>query len=99
MNKPEDSYYLNLQSRSQDIVSLSIPKDTLLSLKQTAISRDMIVEALLEFYIGQGLRQDLSKLFSSRILEVTAQVLEKHLESEEEATSIIQEITQQVSQL
>lgn len=99
MNKPEDSYYINLQSRPQEIVSISIPKDTLESIKKTAISRDVTVEALLKFYIGQGLRQDLSKLFSSRIFEVTAQVLEKHLESEEEATAIIQKITQQVNQL
>lgn len=52
----------------------------------------MSVEALLKFYVGQGLRQDLAKLFSDRLLESTAQVLARHIQSEAEILAIIQEI-------
>ncbi|WP_424099667.1 hypothetical protein [Moorena producens] len=45
-----------------------------LQLKKVATSRDMSCEALLKLYIGQGLREDLAKLFSNRVLEATAQV-------------------------
>ena len=61
MNKPEE-YKLNLHPRPQDTVSLKLPKDTLESLQKVADSRDMSVEALLKFYIGHGLRQDLTEL-------------------------------------
>ncbi|GET40429.1 hypothetical protein [Microseira wollei] len=44
----------------------------------------MSLEALLRFYIGQGLRQDLTNIFANRVLEVTAKVLAEHIESEEE---------------
>ncbi|MCC3446361.1 MULTISPECIES: hypothetical protein [unclassified Microcoleus] len=50
------------------------------------------MSALLKFYIGQGLREDLTKLFSDRLLEATAQVLARHLDSEEEVSTIIREI-------
>ena len=62
------------------------------SLKKIARSRDMPLQALLKFYIGQGLRQDLSKLFADRVLETTAQVLARHIESEEEISTILREI-------
>ncbi|MEG4229056.1 hypothetical protein QUA35_23430 [Microcoleus sp. N9_B2] len=52
----------------------------------------MSVEALLKFYIGQGLREDLAKVFSERLLDKTAQVLARHLESAEEISTIIREI-------
>jgi hypothetical protein len=52
----------------------------------------MSVEALLKFYIGQGLREDLAKVFSERWLDKTAQVLARHLESAEEISTIIREI-------
>ena len=52
----------------------------------------MTLEALIKFYIGQSLRQDLAKLFSERVLESTAEVLAKHIESKEEILTIIQEI-------
>jgi len=50
------------------------------------------VEALLRFYLGQGSRQDAAKLFSDRVLETTAQVLARHIHSEEEISAIIREI-------
>lgn len=54
MNKPEEEFTLQLHPRSQETVSLEMPTDTLESLKKVAAYRDMSVEALLKFYIGQG---------------------------------------------
>ena len=48
--------------------------------------------ALLKFYVGQGLRQDLAKIFGDRIIEKTAQVLSQHIDSQEEISTIIAEI-------
>ncbi|MBD2299034.1 hypothetical protein H6G28_10535 [Nostoc sp. FACHB-190] len=93
----EPLYTLQLRPRSHETVSLEIPKDTLESLKKIADSRDMSCEALLKFYIGQGLRQDVAKLFSNRVLEVTAQVLAQHIESEAEISDILQEIRSQTN--
>ena len=92
MNKPEEELKLHLRPRAVETVSIQILKDTLESLKKVAARRDMPFEALLKFYIGQSLRQDLTKLFSDHLLETTAQVLKRHLESEEEISTIIQEI-------
>ncbi len=92
MNKPEEELKLNLRPRATETVSIKIPTDTLESLNKVAVSKDMSVEALLKFYIGQGLRQDLAKFFSDRLLESTAQVLARHIQSEEEILTIIREI-------
>lgn len=92
MNYPEEELKLQPRPRAKETVSLEIPKDTLESIKKVAVSRDMSLEALLKFYIGQGLRQDLATLFSNRVLEVTAKVLAQHIESESEILTIIQEI-------
>jgi hypothetical protein len=92
MKKPEEEFALHLRPRETETVSLEIPKDTLDSLKKVAANRDMSDQALLKLYIGQGLRQDLAKLFGDRVLETTAQVLARHLQSEEEISAILQEI-------
>ena len=92
MNKPEAEFEMHLRPRIVETVNLKIPIDTLESLKKVADSRDMSVEALLKFYVGQGLRQDLAKLFSDLLLESTAQVLARHIQSEAEILAIIQEI-------
>jgi hypothetical protein len=97
MNNPEEEFRLQMQPRPHEKVSLEIPKDTLESLKKIADSRDMSFEALLKFYIGQGLRQDLAKLFSNRVLDATAQVLAKHIQSEAEISDILQEIRSQTN--
>jgi hypothetical protein len=83
---------LQLRPRTAEIVSLNIPIDTLASLEKIAANRDMSVEALLKFYIEQGLREDLAKVFSERLLDKTGQVLARHLESSEEISTIIREI-------
>ncbi|HEX2080041.1 MAG TPA: DUF433 domain-containing protein [Longimicrobium sp.] len=51
--------------RPSESVTLSIPTDTLASIRRVAAARDMSPEALLKFYIGQGLRQDVAREKSS----------------------------------
>jgi hypothetical protein len=96
MKKPEDElekeFEIKFRPRETETVSIEIPKDTLASLKKVAASRDMAVQALLKFYIGQGLRHDLARLFGDRVLETTEQVLARHMQSQEEISSIIREI-------
>jgi hypothetical protein len=92
MNNPEAEITLQLRPRITEKVSIEMPTDTLESLTKMATIRDMSVEALLKFYIGQGLRADLTKAFSERLLDTTAQVLARHLDSEEEISTIIKEI-------
>ena len=63
MNKSDEEFELRLRPRVTETVSIEIPADTVESLKKVAASRDMSMEALLKFYIGQSLRQDLAELF------------------------------------
>jgi len=88
----EEGYVLKPRSRPSEDVTLRLPLDALASIDRIAASRDMSREALIKFYIGQGLRQDLAKLYGERVLEKTAQILIKHLQSEEEVSAILREI-------
>ena len=92
MKKPEQESLLQVHPRETEVISLSIPKDVLASLHQVAVQRDMSHQALLKLYIGQGLRQDLARLFGERVLETTAHVLARRLQSDEEVAAIMQEI-------
>ena len=92
MKTLKENSELYIRPRPTESVSIEIPVDTLASLKKVAAKRDMSDQALIKFYVGQGLREDLARLFGDRILETTAEVLAKHLESEEEVTAILQEI-------
>ena len=87
MKKPEaeleEEFDLKFRPRGTESVSIEIPKDTLSSLKQVADGRDMSVQALLKFYIGQGLRQDVARLFGDRVLDTTEEVLARHLQSKD----------------
>jgi hypothetical protein len=98
MKKPEkiliaeEGFELHLSTRPATDVILRMPEDTLASLRKVAESRDMAVEALVKLYVGQGLRNDLARQFGERVIEKTAQVLSRHLSSEEEISAILQEI-------
>jgi hypothetical protein len=92
MKMPEEEVELYLRPRPVEKVSIEIPKDTLEALKKVAGHRDMSCEALLRFYIGQGLRHDLAHQYAARVLETTAEVLARHLASDEEVSAIIREI-------
>ncbi len=88
----EDGFQLALKPRPMGTVTLKVPVDTLEALERVADGRDMSVEALMKLYVGHGLRQDLAKRFGERLLESTASVLSRHLESEQEISAILREI-------
>jgi hypothetical protein len=88
----EEGYVLKPRPRPAEDVTLSIPLDALASIDRIAATRDMSREALMKFYIGQGLRRDLAHFYGDRVLEKAAQVLAKHLQSEEEVSAILREI-------
>jgi translation initiation factor IF-2 len=90
--KTEEGFDLKVRSRDSKPVIIHIPADTLASLEKIAAGRDMSVEALLKLYIGQSMRQDLAKLSADRVLEKTAEVLTRHIESKEEVPAILKEI-------
>lgn len=92
MSMSDDVYELKVQPRAARAVTLSVPTDTLEALRRIAENRDMSVEALMKLYIGQGLRQELTRRFNERLLESTASVLARHVESEQEINSILREI-------
>jgi len=92
MKKTEEKFEWRFRPRAAETVAIEIPKDALDSLKKVASIRDMSFQALLKFYIGQGLRQDLSRLFADRVLDKTAEVLARHIQSEEEVSAIMLEI-------
>jgi len=92
MEKTEEGSELRLCPRPATIVSIQVPEDTWASLEKVAAGRDMSPQALIKLYIGQGLRQDLTRLFADRVLEKAAKVLARHIQSEEEISAIIREI-------
>ncbi|MDX2241900.1 MAG: hypothetical protein NW224_14535 [Leptolyngbyaceae cyanobacterium bins.302] len=83
---------LKVRPRETETVSIQIPQDTLKSLKKVAAQQDMSVEALLKFYVGKCLRQDLSQWFANQVLDATAKVLARYHHSEDEVAQILQEI-------
>ena len=92
MSQPEFPTELRIRPRQSTNVILSVPIDTLETLEQVATSRDMSVEALLKLYIGQGLRHDAAQRFADRVLDLTAQVLARHGQSQEQVEAIVREI-------
>ena len=92
MQNPDEEVTLRVRPRPTEPVSINIPVDTLDTLKRVAHNRDMSVEALLKLYVGQGLRQDAAQLYADRVLEMTAEVLARHLDSQEEVAAILREI-------
>ena len=73
-------------------VAIELPRTAIASLEKVAQNKDMSVKALLKFYIGQGLRQDLSDLSANHLLDAVAEVLGKHLGSAVETEQLMREI-------
>ncbi len=63
----EEGFVLKFYPRETKTVSLKLSVDVIDVLRKKAEKRDMSFEALLKFYIGQGLRQDLSKEESTEL--------------------------------
>jgi hypothetical protein len=90
--RTEEGFDLKVRSRASKPVTIHIPAAALASLEKTAAGRDMSVEALLKLYIGQSMRRGVAKLSAARLLEKTAEVLTRHIESKEEISAILKEI-------
>jgi hypothetical protein len=92
MSQSEFPAELHMHPRPSTTVTLTVPTDTFSTLQEVATNRDMSVEALMKFYIGQGLRHDIAQRFADRVLDLTAQVLARHGQSQEQVDAIVREI-------
>lgn len=93
-NFDSDSVELRVRPRESEILTLRLPKTVLQSLGRVMVKRSMSsIEALVRFYIGKGLRQDLSQLFSEQMLDTTAKVLTRRFGTEQ-ADEAMREIRQ-----
>lgn len=67
------------EERSRTAVSVTIPTDVLESLANVASEKEMSgVEALIQFYVGQGLRRDIEELRRKHAAERAKQILDKY---------------------
>jgi len=87
-----EGYTLKYREQETVELKLDIPKKVLNSLERIAAKRNLPLEAVVKFYIGQGLRLDVVNLFSGNILEKTEEVLSRHIQSKEEVSEILREI-------
>ncbi len=92
MSQSEFPTELHMRPRPSTTVTLNVPTDTFTTLQEVATTRDMSVEALMKLYIGQGLRHDIAQRFAERVLDLTAQVLARHGQSQEQVDAIVREI-------
>ena len=56
INQIEEDIKLQIKPRATEAILLQIPVDAMRSLEEVVASRDMSIDALLKFYIGNGLR-------------------------------------------
>jgi hypothetical protein len=74
MNKDKEDFTIKIKPRPSEIVSIKIPLDTLENLKKIANNRNMSVESLIKFYVGKNLREDVTQLFATEMLNSTTKV-------------------------
>jgi hypothetical protein len=92
MTDSDDYVVTRVAPRETEIVPLEVPVDALATLRQVAEERDMSLEALLRFYIGQGVRQDISRRYGEHILKNAERALARRFDSAEERAAILREI-------
>src|SRR5690348_4135618 len=92
MSQADSSSDLSFRPRPTTTVTLNMPADMLATLEQVAASRDMSVDALLKLYIGQGLRRNVAQRLAERVLDLTAEVLARHVQSQEQVDAILRDI-------
>jgi hypothetical protein len=88
----EEGWVLRFRPREEEIVSLALPVEALAKVDRIAARRSLSRKALLRFYIGKGLREDIAQIYANELLVNAKQVLMQHLQSEEEADAILQKI-------
>jgi hypothetical protein len=96
MNSPDETsnetVELKVNVRFSEAVTVKIPIDTLAALRAIASKKDMSLEGLIKFYVGQGLRADLTQLRADQTLNTAQQVLAEYLNSGEAAAKLVNEI-------
>ncbi len=92
MKPSEQEPAYRIHPRPTAELTLRMPQEVLDSLAKVASEREMTVAALVRLYVGQGLRQDIARLFADRMFDSTATVLARHLHSQEEVSLILEEI-------
>ena len=63
-----EGFELKFYERESAEVTLNIPKDVLKTLQEIADKKDMSVESVLKFFIGQGLRKELDSKSASELM-------------------------------
>lgn len=78
------------EERARTAISVNIPTDILKALENIADEKEMSsVEALIQFYVGQGLRRDIEEFRRKHAAEHAKQILGKyHIDPQ-----IIEEVT------
>ncbi|MBE9111560.1 hypothetical protein IQ273_19320 [Nodosilinea sp. LEGE 07298] len=94
MNSPNETFELEINVRPFEVVTVKILADTLVELRAIAAKKDMSLEGLIKFYVGQGLRADLTQMRADQTLNAAQQVLAEHLKSGEAAAKLVNEIRQ-----
>ncbi len=64
-----EGFELKFYERESAEVKLNIPKDVLETLQEIADKKDMSVESVLKFFIGQGLRKELDSKSASDLMK------------------------------
>lgn len=57
----EEGFELKPYAEEKEEITINIPKLTFEALEKIAEKKDLPLKALLKFYIGQGMRQDMSE--------------------------------------
>ncbi len=63
-----EGFELKFYERESAEVTLDIPKDVLETLQEIADKKNMSVESVLKFFIGQGLRKELNPKSASELM-------------------------------
>ncbi len=63
-----EGFELKFYERESTEVTLNIPKDVLETLQEVADKKEMSVESVLKFFIGQGLRKELDSKSASELM-------------------------------
>ena len=57
----EEGFELKFYPEEKEEITISVPKLTFEALKKIAERKDLPLKAVIKFYIGQGMRQDLTQ--------------------------------------
>jgi anti-sigma factor RsiW len=80
------------RARRSQSFSVALPEAVIEQLCRLAERRETTAEALARLYIGQGIREDMRRVFDEEVLSTTETILAERLGSAEEAQAIVDEV-------